>query len=831
MHEFFLFADTPSSKAVRYIARTPLFAKRLVFSFVCFLLITGTATPKQHQDKDQHAIDQEISRARSLRENGNFARASALLGQVIERARQSGYRSGEAHALLAQSACQISLFEYRSALNLLNRAEALGTALGDATIQGASALNKATAYAELGDFALGLQQAHRATVFFARTSHKDYIAKSLLVYANLQASRGDIDDALAYYAQVVSICQDVGLPEIEASAWEDEGESLLDANRLALAEKSLRRAYSIRTRQNSMSSLAVTVCNLAELKLKQGHLKSSLDLLNQIAGLPTTVLAEIPPYELLETRGEIFAALGRNQAALSEMYKAVLAADRVRASTLPATRLNTIVHLHTVYQNYVTLAAKLAVDRHDNSLARKSLGILARSRAAAYRDEIETNLDRQGQLPYEYLQLLAQLRQAQAKDLLGYGTATSDNSVDRLRLRLADMENELSLRSASRSVSLKEKSPERVVTEIQAHLGPKELLLSITLGSENSYLWATTSQKVRLYSLPKRSIIEAKAKSFAQAVRTGKKFALIGRAFREDLLGPLSSDLLKQPDWLLDADGELLDGIPFSALPVQASGQDSVEYLIDKHSLRLLPSGDLLAPLQDQIKNPDFLGVGDAIYNTADPRWKASGNGRISPMTGPTLARLVGSRRELDVSVRNLRPSNAGLLLGSEATIQNLNERLLRRPNIIHFAVHVISPPHRPQQAALALSLSKKGIPDLITPETVKSFQVPGSLVVLSGCASQQGEVLPLVGVIGLSRSWLIAGADAVVVSAWPTPDTGGVFFSKFYRYFRDHTDSADSVAKRAARALQLAQSDLAGEIGSNSNAAIWPAYSVISTD
>jgi CHAT domain-containing protein len=100
--------------------------------------------------------------------------------------------------------------------------------------------------------------------------------------------------------------------------------------------------------------------------------------------------------------------------------------------------------------------------------------------------------------------------------------------------------------------------------------------------------------------------------------------------------------------------------------------------------------------------------------------------------------------------------------------------------------------------------------------------------VVLSGCASQQGEVLPGAGLVGLSRAWLLAGASAVIVSAWPTPDDSGQFFSTFYSHFQK---TSGPMAQRAAVALQQTQSDMQGSTGYRSDASFWAAYSIISKE
>jgi hypothetical protein len=125
-----------------------------------------------------------------------------------------------------------------------------------------------------------------------------------------------------------------------------------------------------------------------------------------------------------------------------------------------------------------------------------------------------------------------------------------------------------------------------------------------------------------------------------------------------------------------------------------------------------------------------------------------------------------------------------------------------QQPSILHFAVHVVSPESHPEDAALALNLRSDRLPELLSPELVTTYKVPGTLVILSGCDSQQGKDVPGVGLRGLSRAWLMAGATGVIASAWPVPDEGGRFFKSFYRHLAARQSERISNSEIAAAAL-----------------------------
>jgi CHAT domain-containing protein len=193
------------------------------------------------------------------------------------------------------------------------------------------------------------------------------------------------------------------------------------------------------------------------------------------------------------------------------------------------------------------------------------------------------------------------------------------------------------------------------------------------------------------------------------------------------------------------------------------------------------------------------------------------------------LGRLVASDKEVTDSAQASGEPNTALLKGGSASGVEIRKAIAITPEIVHFAVHVVSPEGEPGEAALALSIDENGVPELLTAESVATYRVPGSLVVLSGCSTQQGRIIPGAGLVGLSRAWLLAGASAVVVSSWPTPDGSRQFFSNFYAHYKQ---AAGSIAQRAAIALQQTQLDMQRDSdAAKRTPTFWAAYSIVSKE
>ena len=108
----------------------------------------------------------------------------------------------------------------------------------------------------------------------------------------------------------------------------------------------------------------------------------------------------------------------------------------------------------------------------------------------------------------------------------------------------------------------------------------------------------------------------------------------------------------------------------------------------------------------------------------------------------------------------------AELLLGDRATIANLSAGTVKPLDVLHLACHGLHRARNPMFSALKLA------DGWLTARDVLGLRLSGTLVVLSACetgrhsgSGSQDES------IGLARSFLAAGASAVVVSLWLADD------------------------------------------------------------
>ncbi|MBT9314843.1 CHAT domain-containing tetratricopeptide repeat protein [Leptothoe spongobia] len=247
--------------------------------------------------------------------------------------------------------------------------------------------------------------------------------------------------------------------------------------------------------------------------------------------------------------------------------------------------------------------------------------------------------------------------------------------------------------------------------------------------------------------------------------------------------------------------------VPFPALQ-NAQGT----YLIEHHTLGTTPSLQTLHVLQQRSVEQS----GQSLVVGIDRAQAASavivGNPDMPSVPfrvgGPPmpLSDLPGAEAEAIAIAPIL---NTAPLLGAAATETAVRERLADA-DIIHLATHGLLDEQRGLSSAIALTPTRENLdldqPDdgLLTAQEVMQLNLKADLVVLSACNTGRGRITGD-GVVGLSRSFLAAGANNLVASLWAVPDEAtAMLMTEFYQQLQTEPDKA--VALRQAMLSTLAQ-------------------------
>ena len=359
-------------------------------------------------------------------------------------------------------------------------------------------------------------------------------------------------------------------------------------------------------------------------------------------------------------------------------------------------------------------------------------------------------------------------------------------------------------------------------------LGEADLLLSFYLGTRESYLWAVTQRSIQLYRLPAESELRDDIERFRDAIfhgqRAGEK---LGADLYQRLFGSLDPADAAKTSWLLSLDGALFD-LPFPAL-VSGFENGRPVYAAELHSSQVIPGALFLTG--NTVPPGGYLGVGDPVYNSADPRRKSDSKWmdwlpRLPVTSGEGLGqlnRLVSSAHEVQRSSESWQaatnpPRPVQILEGTAANRDAFLQALTAAPSTIHLATHVLSPATRPEEAFIVFSLDATGSPELLSTTEIGMLHVPGALIVMTGCATGTGDARVGAGLLGLTRAWMMAGAKAVVATDWPVPDADGDLIPSFYGQLRRNS---------AAEALRRSQVERIHSGTWQASPSYWAAFQV----
>jgi CHAT domain-containing protein/predicted Zn-dependent protease len=236
------------------------------------------------------------------------------------------------------------------------------------------------------------------------------------------------------------------------------------------------------------------------------------------------------------------------------------------------------------------------------------------------------------------------------------------------------------------------------------------------------------------------------------------------------LIEPIADLLPKNPlDRVIFIPQGSLFLIPFHALQT-----NSGHYLIDRHTISLAPSIQILAlAQQSKLKAPS---------NTA----LVVGNPYPLP---ELLDPLVGAETEAKNIAKFLQTEP---LLGEKATKNAVIARIAQAP-IIHLATHGFFNDRQGLQSSLAFA-GRQDTDSFLTAEEILKLPLQAQLAVLSACNTGRGQITGD-GVIGLSRSFMSAGVPSVIVSLWYVSDLPTAeLMTEFYQNWQQSQDKMSAL-------------------------------------
>ena len=606
-----------------------------------------------------------------------------------------------------------------------------------------------------------------------------------------------------------------------------------------LALKQYREIQKFYKSIGDLRGQAMALNALGDFLFQNREKQKALDIYRQAFPISKTVADKGILLDTLYNLARVYKDLGSYEVALSlvkqsfeliEEIRANVASPDFRASYFSAVRrhydlcIEILMQLHRLRPGE-GFAVK-AFEMSEQGRARLLIDLLGESRAniraGAAKELVERERWLRGllELQGQYQMNLA-LSEKDSTKL----TEVSDQ-IARLRSDYQTVQAQLREQNP-RLFSFEQFAPvdlERIQKELR---GSDTMLLEYALGDEHSYLWAVTSNSIQSYELPARKVIEDAARELYTIItaRQGgdgrvpnsyqsnveaadnvyfEKAGVLSRM----LLGPLAEQLETQR--LVIVTEGALQYIPFDALPVPSKQNigpigTAEKLLLTTNEIVVLPSASALIAIRSAKTDKGSPGklvaiIADPVVSSSDDRVQSSA---LSPATAKAaadqdqghsgqqmienlnLARLVHASEEAD-AISSAAPRGTTLVAkGFDATRETAMNSEVSRSQIVHFATHgFLNPEHAELSGIVLTMVDRNGVQTngLLPLPDIYSMNLSAQLVVLSACETALGKDIRGEGLVGLTHSFMSAGANTVVASLWKVDDKAtAVLMADFY--------------------------------------------------
>jgi CHAT domain-containing protein len=450
-------------------------------------------------------------------------------------------------------------------------------------------------------------------------------------------------------------------------------------------------------------------------------------------------------------------------------------------------------------------------------------------------------------VPENIREAYARNRQAisDQQSLLSHSTeqSSSDAAAKLQRLYREQETLEAEMQSSDRRLTSLLAQQTVDITSLQNQLlEDHSVLLSYWIGASHSYRWTITSTNVLVDTLPPRGELDRTILPLERMLQTRRSSLIPGEdittyaarqsAYEVQLQGALSragSTLLSHiPEAarsiFVVSDGSLMS-LPFAALRIP--GGTATSYAIRRYTFFAEPSASVAAYLKQHPATEQPLRIAvfaDPVFSRNDSRVVATP--RLTPTANNRLLfanmpRLTGSHEEARQIVHLAPAGTVALRTGFDATPEQVRTLKPTDASILHFATHTVTVTGHPEISGIALSMLNregKAQDGIFWLKDIYELRLPLSLVVLSGCTTDNLDRDPGEGLNSVARAFFFSGVHSVIGSLWTVDDKAtSRLMEGFYRNLLVDR-------KRADEALRSAQLKLLAD-PQTSSPAVWAPF------
>ncbi|MEZ2251437.1 CHAT domain-containing protein [Microcoleus sp.] len=779
---------------------------------------------------------------------GEQQKALEYYSKSLPLIRTIGDRWHEAGILSNIGGVYDNLGEKQKALDYYNQSLTLSRAVGDRSQEAVTLDNIGAVYDYLGEQKTALEYYKQSLPLLRTLGELWHEGITLNNIGRIYDDLGEQQKALEYLSQSLTLKRSVGDRRGEAITLSNIGNihNYLGDRQTALEyyKQSLPLLLAVGDRRGE----AVTLTNIGGMYSDVGDKQKALEYYSQSLTLSRAIGERSIEAGILYN----IAVTKRDQNNLNEALNDIQASLRIIENlrtkiTSPELRTSYFATVQDYYEFYIDLLMQLHKTHPKLGYDTKALEASELSRARSLLEllqETNTNI-REGIAPDLLQQEKSLQQQLNALEKhrieavsLPNPNPTEIEQIDKQQLALLQEYQQIQtqIRTASpRYAALTQPKP-LTFPEIQKQIiDENTILLQYFLGKERSYLWVISQKGLTSYELPKRAEIETASRNFRNTVTNprlrniSQKVAEASANLSQLILQPAASQL-GDKRLLIVPDG-ILHYTAFPALTISlTSRQNSYLPLISQHEIITLPSASTLAILRqnygDRKPPTQTLAIlADPVFSPDDERIK----GKLTPATTEKLEsqnqglsrslrssdlawppqRLPFTRQEAQTILSLVPSASSSQNLDFDASRTTATDGRLANYQILHLATHGIANSQNPELSGILMSMvDDKGnlVNGFLRLTDIFNLKLSADLVVLSACQSGIGQNIKGEGMVGLTRGFMYAGAQRMVVSLWNVDDEGtAVLMQKFYQKMLQQKLSP-ATALRAAQMEMMEQ-------------------------
>ena len=788
----------------------------LVISIFPLALFTCSLVSAQ----SHHLSDEYFSKALDLKDQGKYLEAAMMYEKSAQAEKASPSPiMAEVSVELNEAGYHYSFVgQYKNAIKNYKEALVIARKLDRKDYISAYLNNIGRVYNSRGQYDKAIKCYEEALAINKKLQRKADIAGVLNNIGMVYDSWGQYDKAKEYYEEALAIARKLELKELIATSLNNIGTVYDIWGKYYIAIELYKEALTINEKLQREAKIAACLNNIGEAYISLGEHDKAIEYHEEALAIARKLELKELITTSLNNIGTVYSSKGQYDKAM-KCYKEDLAInEKSQRKADIVINLNNIANLY-----FKQKKIKMSIEYLE-----KSVSIQEKLRKTAdgdvRRDYLASQLDTYQFLVSDYItdlnitsafhtielsraKLLAerlavdeskikipelkQIQESLDKDtvILVYANIIREKIVQIAITREEIEGKEMSCKDFVKSSLDKYRTPIGALSVIQRNLNEGSLIADI-INYYRSLLRGERDLEKNLRESPE--IMKANTRE-------------LGRGLYDLLIKPMEAQLKNKTNLIIVPDG-ILSFVPFETL-IDEKGR----YLVENYNISYIQSMGIRKLIKERKYREDrkpLLAFGGAVYDEktynkdmkmrkrmnatqlaslkkqiySDIERKKSVRDAYSALGIDTWTNLPGTLREVDKIKQVIKRSD--IFRDVNVTERNVKEfsrnGTLSRYKVVHFATHGLIVPEVPELSAVVLSQFKDntGKEDgYLRMGEIAELDIRADFVNLSACETGLGKIYGGEGVVGLTQSFILAGANAVSVSLWSVADKSTSLF------------------------------------------------------